>query len=144
MTTFSRHRLLALLATGALFASGCSGGSGSTSDPLSAVSVSGAAEDAVAESAEPDAPTSDGGAEPETPDSGASAEPTVAAAPEANDNEGDNAEDEVEVEEEPAEPAGENELPEVTVIDITSGDEVLLSSYAPAATPIVLWFWAPH
>ncbi len=62
-------------------------------------------------------------------------------------------EEEEEEEEEPAEPddeqgpddaAGPNELPDVTIIDVASGEEVSLASYAPAETPIVLWFWAPH
>ena len=43
-----------------------------------------------------------------------------------------------------AEPAGENQLPVVEVVDLATGDNVLLSSFAPADRPIVLWFWAPH
>ncbi len=39
---------------------------------------------------------------------------------------------------------GENQLPAVDVIDVASGQEVDLAGYAPAETPIVLWFWAPH
>ncbi|MGI9624302.1 MAG: hypothetical protein ACR2PK_15825 [Acidimicrobiales bacterium] len=42
------------------------------------------------------------------------------------------------------EPSEENQLPQVPVIDIATGEEVVLSTFAPAATPIVLWFWAPH
>ena len=43
-----------------------------------------------------------------------------------------------------AEPAGENQLPAVEVVDLATGENVLLSSFAPADRPIVLWFWAPH
>ena len=42
------------------------------------------------------------------------------------------------------EPAGENQLPAVEVVDLATGENVLLSSFAPADRPIVLWFWAPH
>ncbi len=42
------------------------------------------------------------------------------------------------------EPRGENQLPDVLMIDIISGDEVTLASFAPSDRPIVLWFWAPH
>lgn len=43
-----------------------------------------------------------------------------------------------------AAPTGENQLPSVEVVDLATGDTVLLSSFAPADRPIVLWFWAPH
>ena len=47
----------------------------------------------------------------------------------------------------PAEPpaaAGPTILPDVTVIDVVSGESLLVSSLAPADRPILLWFWAPH
>ena len=37
-----------------------------------------------------------------------------------------------------------NELADVEVIDVATGDLVNLKSFAPADKPIVLWFWAPH
>ena len=49
---------------------------------------------------------------------------------------------------EPAPPAPaaapDNELPEVTVINVVSGESLVLSSLAPADRPILTWFWAPH
>lgn len=44
----------------------------------------------------------------------------------------------------PAEAAGGNDLPAVTVVDVVSGESLVLSSLAPADRPILLWFWAPH
>ena len=37
-----------------------------------------------------------------------------------------------------------NEFPAVTVVDVVSGESLLLSSLAPADRPILVWFWAPH
>lgn len=37
-----------------------------------------------------------------------------------------------------------NDLPEVTVVNVVSGESLLLSSLAPADRPILAWFWAPH
>ena len=44
----------------------------------------------------------------------------------------------------PEAPAGPNQLPVVTVIDVETGDEVALESFAPADKPLILWLWAPH
>lgn len=44
----------------------------------------------------------------------------------------------------PAETAGANDLPAVKVVDVVSGESLVLSSLAPADRPILLWFWAPH
>lgn len=44
----------------------------------------------------------------------------------------------------PADAAGGNDLPAVTVVDVASGESLVLSSLAPADRPILLWFWAPH
>lgn len=46
----------------------------------------------------------------------------------------------------PAPPAAGpvNDLPEVDVINVVSGETLLLSSLAPADRPILAWFWAPH
>ena len=42
-------------------------------------------------------------------------------------------------------PAGPvNDLPEVDVVNVVSGETLLLSSLAPADRPILAWFWAPH
>ena len=41
-------------------------------------------------------------------------------------------------------PADRNELPAVNVVDVASGESLLLSSLAPADRPILVWFWAPH
>ena len=41
-------------------------------------------------------------------------------------------------------PVGANELPAVTVVDVVSGESLLLSSLAPANRPNLVWFWAPH
>ena len=43
-----------------------------------------------------------------------------------------------------AAPAGPNALPQVSVVDVASGDSIVLSSLAPADRPILVWFWAPH
>jgi len=40
--------------------------------------------------------------------------------------------------------AGPNALPQVSVVDVASGDSIVLSSLAPADRPILVWFWAPH
>lgn len=42
------------------------------------------------------------------------------------------------------EAADGNALPSVTVIDVVSGESLVLSSLAPADRPILAWFWAPH
>lgn len=69
--------------------------------------------------------------------------PTSEPAPEATA--ADPPEDEPAAEEAPTEePRGENQLPAVDVVDINTGAEVDLSSFAPGTQPIVLWFWAPH
>ncbi|MDE0652871.1 MAG: hypothetical protein OXI26_04420 [bacterium] len=45
----------------------------------------------------------------------------------------------------PAPPAAPgNDLPGVTVVDVVSGESLVLSSLAPADRPILAWFWAPH
>ena len=41
-------------------------------------------------------------------------------------------------------PEGPNEIPQVTVLDVATGDEVALASLAPSDRPILLWMWAPH
>lgn len=35
-------------------------------------------------------------------------------------------------------------IPEVTVLDVTSGDEFALGSIVPSERPVLVWFWAPH
>ena len=40
--------------------------------------------------------------------------------------------------------SGSNDLPAVTVVDVVSGESLVLSSLAPANRPILVWFWAPH
>lgn len=45
---------------------------------------------------------------------------------------------------EPAAPAGRNDLPAVTVLDVAGGGPVNLRSLAPAPQPLLVWFWAPH
>ncbi|MCY4102317.1 MAG: hypothetical protein OXG55_03465, partial [bacterium] len=44
----------------------------------------------------------------------------------------------------PPPPAGPNDLPTLTVIDVFSGENVVLSSFAPTDRPIFVWVWAPH
>ena len=44
----------------------------------------------------------------------------------------------------PAADAGPNTLPDVTVLDVASGESVVVSSLAPADRPILVWVWAPH
>ena len=39
---------------------------------------------------------------------------------------------------------GPNDLPAITVVDVVSGESLVLSSLAPADRPILVWFWAPH
>lgn len=41
-------------------------------------------------------------------------------------------------------PVAPSDLPDVTVLDVHTGDRVTLASLAPADRPILLWFWAPH
>jgi hypothetical protein len=129
MTPSFAPRALALLLSVGLVAGACGAGSPSGSGPLTIIS------DDTAGDPEPAADEAASGEEPDP-----TARPEVPTAAPVT-------EDEPAPEPSPtaaAEPAGENQLPNVNVIDIATGDEVLLSSYAPAATPIVLWFWAPH
>jgi len=35
-------------------------------------------------------------------------------------------------------------LPDLQVDNLTSGGKVQLSSYLPAAKPVLVWFWAPY
>lgn len=37
-----------------------------------------------------------------------------------------------------------DDLPDLDLIDVSTGRPVNLRSLAPAATPLLLWFWAPH
>lgn len=41
-------------------------------------------------------------------------------------------------------PADRNDLPEVTVIDVVSGESLVLASLAPADRPILVWTYEPH
>lgn len=43
-----------------------------------------------------------------------------------------------------AEESAASPLPEVTVWDVGSAEWVQFADILPAATPVVLWFWAPH
>jgi hypothetical protein len=43
----------------------------------------------------------------------------------------------------PAPPA-EVEVPEVSLTDVASGEEVSLASLVPSERPVLFWFWAPH
>jgi hypothetical protein len=38
----------------------------------------------------------------------------------------------------------EHVLPSATVIDLATDARVDIASLTPAATPVLLWFWAPH
>ena len=38
----------------------------------------------------------------------------------------------------------DSDLPDVTLQRVSTGEELLLSSLAPADRPLLLWFWAPH
>ncbi len=40
--------------------------------------------------------------------------------------------------------ATQNQLPDVDVIDLATGDMVSVASFAPSSTPLVFWFWAPN
>lgn len=35
-------------------------------------------------------------------------------------------------------------LPDVEVLDVTSGERVQLAGYLPAEKPTLVWLWAPH
>ena len=35
-------------------------------------------------------------------------------------------------------------IPQVTVLDVPSGDEFALGSIVPSDRPVLVWFWAPH
>jgi hypothetical protein len=39
---------------------------------------------------------------------------------------------------------GTSAIPEVTVLDVASGDEFALGSIVPSERPVLVWFWAPH
>ena len=38
----------------------------------------------------------------------------------------------------------DSDLPDVAVQRVSTGEELVLSSLAPASRPLLLWFWAPH
>lgn len=38
----------------------------------------------------------------------------------------------------------DSDLPDVTILRVSTGEELNLSSLAPASRPLLLWFWAPH
>ena len=40
--------------------------------------------------------------------------------------------------------APESDLPSVELVDVATGANVNLASFAPADRHLVLWFWAPH
>lgn len=124
MTSKRTPRLAALGLSTALLAAAC--GAGESQQTTAAVpDLDEAQVPAEAPAAEQDPQT-----EPPAAQEGAAAPPAET----ANESEAEAA----------AEPAGENQLPAVEVVDLATGDTVLLSSFAPADRPIVLWFWAPH
>jgi len=45
---------------------------------------------------------------------------------------------------ESAAPSVESDLPSVELVDVATGANVNLASFAPADRHLVLWFWAPH
>ena len=45
---------------------------------------------------------------------------------------------------ESAAPAPESDLPSVELVDVATGANVNLASFAPEDRHLVLWFWAPH
>ena len=48
------------------------------------------------------------------------------------------------VELDPSADIAANQLPDVVVDDVGAGNKVNLRNVAPAATPILLWMYAPH
>jgi len=40
--------------------------------------------------------------------------------------------------------AAEHMLPSVEIIDLATDARVDIATLTPAATPVLLWFWAPH
>ncbi|MGH8999679.1 MAG: hypothetical protein ACRDY7_09845 [Acidimicrobiia bacterium] len=44
----------------------------------------------------------------------------------------------------PATPGGPGEVPEASMRDVSTGEELELASLVPAERPILFWFWAPH
>jgi len=43
----------------------------------------------------------------------------------------------------PVDDSAGSALPEVTVLDLASGEDVRLASYVPADRPVLVWMWAP-
>ena len=109
-----RHRRYALVAAAALGLAACGG---SDSQQAATGNTGTATPTSEAATLAPDEPT------------------TAAEAPTAGREPEDTGE---------AAPAGPNQLPQVTVLDIATGEEVELDSFAPADKAIVLWLWAPH
>lgn len=35
-------------------------------------------------------------------------------------------------------------IPEVSVLDVASGEQFALGSVVPSDLPVLVWFWAPH
>lgn len=115
----------------------CAPGDDGGSDIASLTTTdSGEPDPTVAPETEPD-PTieSSGDATDATPETPTSPNPAPAAESDA---------EATETATEPAPTPGPNDLPDVTVVDVYTGDEVGLASFAPTDKPIVVWFWAPH
>ena len=122
MTTLFRYRLLAVIAGFVLVVAACS-------SPAAISTTAGAQTEAPVDPPDSTSEPAAGDPAPTASPSGAEPGPETSEPQEPEDS---------------AEPAGQNELPDVRLVDLGTGADVTLASFAPADTPIVLWFWAPH
>ncbi len=115
-----RRKLAALTVCAALIAAACGSGEGDVSSGPVTVGEPAATQGETPTT--PPAPSDSGVPQTAAPQPAESGEPaaTEAPAPVASD------------------------LPNVDVLDVYTGETVNLTSLAPAGTPLLLWFYAPH
>lgn len=136
-----KHIVLLLSAVVALavFAAACGGGDSGETSPAAEP-----ADTAPAPTSETPAPGSDsssGGSSSDGVSSGGDAVSTTEGSPSPDST--------TEATETPAILASppapiDSDLPDVTMLRVSTGEELRLSSLAPASRPLLLWFWAPH
>lgn len=133
-----KHIVLLLSAVVALavFAAACGGGDSGETSPAAEP-----ADTAPAPTSGTPAPSgNDGGRD----DGDSSSEDESVSAPESNPVPASNPTAEA-LEPSASPPAPiDSDLPDVPMLRVSTGEELRLSSLAPASRPLLLWFWAPH
>ena len=144
---------LAVVAVSALVASSCGGDSTQPGTPQSSATQPAPADSPPPAGSDSDAEPSPGAetaapSEAGTADAASTAADTAAAA-ELDDSsatkEEATADAAADTSEQAAAPvAVSDDVPDLELIDVATGDGVQLRSLLPADTPVLFWFWAPH